>query len=76
MYGLFFFGVHCHCFTLFFLIPFFFLDAFDSLDAPMERVTGADVPMPYSTPIENLAMVQTDNVISAVKRVCYPHGSQ
>ena len=42
----------------------------------MERVTGADVPMPYSTPIENLAMVQTENVISAVKRVCYPIGGQ
>jgi len=31
--------------------------AFDTLDAPMERVTGADVPMPYSTAIEQLAMV-------------------
>eukprot|EP00009_Paramoeba_aestuarina_P009152 CAMPEP_0201520810 /NCGR_PEP_ID=MMETSP0161_2-20130828/12697_1 /ASSEMBLY_ACC=CAM_ASM_000251 /TAXON_ID=180227 /ORGANISM="Neoparamoeba aestuarina, Strain SoJaBio B1-5/56/2" /LENGTH=370 /DNA_ID=CAMNT_0047919297 /DNA_START=104 /DNA_END=1216 /DNA_ORIENTATION=- len=50
--------------------------AFDSLDAPMERVTGADVPMPYSTPIEDLAMVQTDNVVAAVKRVCYPLGNQ
>eukprot|EP00008_Paramoeba_atlantica_P013420 CAMPEP_0201488308 /NCGR_PEP_ID=MMETSP0151_2-20130828/17883_1 /ASSEMBLY_ACC=CAM_ASM_000257 /TAXON_ID=200890 /ORGANISM="Paramoeba atlantica, Strain 621/1 / CCAP 1560/9" /LENGTH=330 /DNA_ID=CAMNT_0047873571 /DNA_START=77 /DNA_END=1069 /DNA_ORIENTATION=- len=49
--------------------------AFDSLDAPMERVCGADVPMPYSTPIENMAMVQTHNVVSAVKRVCYPLGA-
>jgi len=50
--------------------------AFDSLDAPMERVTGADVPMPYSSPIEELAMVQTQNIVSAVKRVCYPLGTQ
>jgi len=42
--------------------------AFDYLDAPVERVTGADVPMPYSKPLEDLAMVQVSNVVSAVKR--------
>ena len=31
-------------------------DAFDYLDAPMERVCGADVPMPYSQSIERLAV--------------------
>jgi pyruvate dehydrogenase E1 component beta subunit len=31
-------------------------EAFDYLDAPMERVTGADVPMPYSISIERLAV--------------------
>ena len=50
--------------------------AFDSLDAPMERVTGADVPMPYATSIESLAMVQPHNVVNAVKRVCYPLGNK
>jgi len=45
--------------------------AFDFLDAPVERVTGADVPMPYSKPLEDLAMVQVDNIVNAVKRVCY-----
>ena len=31
-------------------------DAFDHLDAPMERVTGADIPMPYSWEIEPFAV--------------------
>jgi pyruvate dehydrogenase E1 component beta subunit len=31
-------------------------EAFDYLDAPMERVTGADIPMPYSVSIERLAV--------------------
>lgn len=31
-------------------------DAFDYLDAPMERVTGVDIPMPYAYTIENLAV--------------------
>lgn len=45
--------------------------AFDELDAPPERITGADVPMPYSTPLETKAMIQPDNIVNAVKRVCY-----
>ena len=39
------------------------VDAFDYLDAPVERVTGADVPMPYSKAIEDLAMVQVNNIV-------------
>jgi len=46
-------------------------NAFDYLDAPVDRVTGADVPMPYSQPIEKLAMVEPFNIIDAVKRVMY-----
>jgi len=45
--------------------------AFDYLDAPPERVTGADVPMPYSKEIEDLAIPQSRNIVNAVKRVCY-----
>jgi len=45
--------------------------AFDYLDAPPERVTGADVPMPYSKSIEDLAIPQSNNIVNAVKRVCY-----
>lgn len=45
--------------------------AFDYLDAPVTRITGADVPMPYSKPIEDLAMVQVDNIVNVVKNVCY-----
>lgn len=47
------------------------IDAFDYLDAPPERITGADVPMPYAYPLEEEAMVQPHNIINAVKRVCY-----
>jgi len=43
--------------------------AFDYLDAPVERVTGADVPMAYAANLETLSMVQSHNIISAVKRV-------
>lgn len=45
--------------------------AFDYLDAPIERVTGADVPMPYAPNLEHLAMVQTSNITNAVRRVLY-----
>jgi len=45
--------------------------AFDSLDAPVERVTGADVPMPYAKNLEDNAMVQVHNIVNAAKRVCY-----
>jgi pyruvate/2-oxoglutarate/acetoin dehydrogenase E1 component len=40
--------------------------AFDHLDAPIQRVTGADVPMPYSKRLEQSAIPHAENVISAV----------
>ena len=43
-------------------------DAFDYLDAPMERITGADVPMPYAIPLEKSALPQIDDITRAVKR--------
>jgi pyruvate dehydrogenase E1 component beta subunit len=46
-------------------------DCFDFLDAPPERITGADVPMPYTWPLEDEAMVQTQNIVNAIERVCY-----
>jgi pyruvate dehydrogenase E1 component beta subunit len=39
--------------------------AFDDLDAPVERVTGADVPMPYSKPLEDLAYPHEPQVVRA-----------
>jgi pyruvate dehydrogenase E1 component beta subunit len=39
--------------------------AFDYLDAPVGRVTGADVPMPYSKPLEQAAMPHPENVVQA-----------
>jgi pyruvate dehydrogenase E1 component beta subunit len=46
-------------------------NAFDELDAPVERVAGADVPMPYARNLELLATPKEDDVIAAVKRVLY-----
>jgi len=46
-------------------------EAFDDLDAPVERVTGADVPMPYAKNLEHLAMPGPERVIEAVRRVAY-----
>jgi len=46
-------------------------NAFDFLDAPPERIAGADVPMPYAKVLEDAAMVQVDNIVNAAKRVCY-----
>jgi len=44
---------------------------FDYLDAPPERITAADVPMPYSKPIEDLAIPQAINIVHAAQKVCY-----
>jgi pyruvate dehydrogenase E1 component beta subunit len=46
-------------------------NAFDELDAPVERVTGADVPMPYARSLELLATPKEDDVIAAVRRALY-----
>ncbi len=43
--------------------------AFDDLDAPVVRVTGMDVPLPYAANLEKLALPQIDNIVEAVKRV-------
>ncbi|MFY0632962.1 MAG: pyruvate dehydrogenase complex E1 component subunit beta [Vannielia sp.] len=46
-------------------------EAFDYLDAPVINCTGKDVPMPYAANLEKLALVTTDEVIEAVKKVTY-----
>ena len=46
-------------------------EAFDDLDAPVARVSGLDVPMHYSRPIEKLIVPGVDHVVNAVKHVCY-----
>ncbi|MDB5491768.1 MAG: transketolase, C-terminal domain protein, partial [Micavibrio sp.] len=45
--------------------------AFDYLDAPVRRVCGADVPMPYAAGLEKLALPQIDEIVHVVKSVCY-----
>ena len=45
--------------------------AFDYLDAPVKRVAGEDVPMPYAANLEKLALPQEKDVVEAAKAVCY-----
>ena len=47
------------------------MQAFDHLDAPPAKVTGADVPMPYAANLERLALPSAAQVVEAVKAVCY-----
>ena len=46
-------------------------EAFDYLDAPVMRVTGKDVPMPYAANLEKLALPSVAEVVEAAKAVCY-----
>jgi pyruvate dehydrogenase E1 component beta subunit len=45
--------------------------AFDHLDAPVVRVHGKDVPMPYAANLEKLALVTVPEIVAAAKAVCY-----
>ena len=46
-------------------------EAFDWLDAPVARVSGLDVPMPYARNLEKIVFPDADHVVRAVKHVCY-----
>lgn len=46
-------------------------DSFGYLDAPIERITGADVPMPYAANLERMALPQIEDIVRAAKRVCH-----
>ena len=45
--------------------------AFDDLDAPVVRVHGKDVPLPYAANLEKLALPQIEDIVQAAKTVCY-----
>lgn len=45
--------------------------AFDYLDAPVARITGADVPLPYAANLEKLSLPQVEQIVTAAKSVCY-----
>jgi len=45
--------------------------AFDYLDAPVNRVAGIDVPMPYAANLEELALPKAKTIFQAAKAVCY-----
>ncbi len=44
---------------------------FDELDAPVERVSQEDVPMPYNEKLEKFVLPNPEKLMSAVKKVCY-----
>ena len=46
-------------------------EAFDFLDAPIKKVNSADVPMPYSSVLEKKYLPQIEDIILAIKEVCY-----
>ena len=46
-------------------------EAFDWLDAPVQRVTGLDVPMPYARNLEKIVFPTDENVVQAVEAACY-----
>src|SRR5205807_5434652 len=46
-------------------------DAFDDLDAPVQRITQADVPMPYNKLLERAAKASPEKVVAAARRVLY-----
>jgi pyruvate dehydrogenase E1 component beta subunit len=46
-------------------------DAFNYLDSHIERVTGADVPMPYASGLEAAALPQIPDILTAVRRVTF-----
>ena len=45
--------------------------AFDYLDAPVVRVCGEDIPMPYAANLEALSLPKPDGIAAAAKSVCY-----
>ncbi|GBG76843.1 hypothetical protein CBR_g23058 [Chara braunii] len=49
-------------------------ESMDFLDAPVERITGADVPMPYAANLERAAIPQVEDIMRAAKRVCQRSG--
>ncbi|GAA5852624.1 hypothetical protein JCM3766R1_000062 [Sporobolomyces carnicolor] len=46
-------------------------EAFDYLDAPVERITGADLPTPYAKTLEDLAFPDTPTIVKVIKRSLY-----
>lgn len=46
-------------------------NAFDYLDAPVEIVSGKDVPLPYAENLEKLALPRVDDIVEAAKKACY-----
>jgi len=52
------------------IVAFITENAFDDLDAPVERVTGANAPMPYAKNLEQAKTPSKEKIIAAIRRVC------
>ena len=48
-------------------------ELFDELDAPVVRITGKDVPMPYAANLEKLALPTVDDIVAAAREICQPN---
>jgi pyruvate dehydrogenase E1 component beta subunit len=46
-------------------------DAFDYLDAPVKKLASVDAPLPYAANLESLALPKTNNIIAAVREICF-----
>jgi len=46
-------------------------EGFDHLDAPVLRVCNEDVPLPYAANLEKIALIDSDRIVAAAKKVCY-----
>ena len=46
-------------------------ECFDWLDAPVKRVAGKDVPLPYAANLERLAVPQVEDIVAAAREVAY-----
>ena len=46
-------------------------EGFDHLDAPVVRVCNEDVPLPYAANLEQLALIDAEQIVAAVRKVCY-----
>ncbi|KAL8140875.1 hypothetical protein V2J09_006896 [Rumex salicifolius] len=46
-------------------------ESFEYLDAPVERIAGADIPMPYAANLERIAVPQVEDIVRAAKRTCF-----
>ena len=53
---------------MYFIFFIFYLAAFDALDAPVERITGVDVPMAYAINLEKASLPQVENIINACRK--------
>ena len=59
-------GVYLHLLLLIYIISG---PAFNYLDAPVVRVTGADVPMPYAKTLEEHALPRVENIVMSAKKL-------